>query len=222
MRERFLFERADLPPNGEISRVSGVGIILSNTRGELAVIQERKSSDVTQKEPGQHSFPLETAKQHKGKQESLTRTLLGAMGEVVDDDVLQTVMSHFHLTLQAPRIIPVTPSLTVGLSFVIFSGDPDYPLMPTATNEVENAQWTFPERLLSGGLPVRSFARQSLEIVVQESLVAQAMTTQTIPLFPVGFSMKRFYEQRERYQDIPLNGRRVRRLGKKVVFFAQQ
>lgn len=187
-------------------KTSAAGVVLSNLRGDITIIEEKASSATTQKKAGQLSIPFETAKVHEGGiQELFHDTVLGTMAEMVDDETVQRESGKFHLVTGKLHIFNVTPTLTVGRIFVLFRGDPDCQLTPTTTDETTNPQWMNPEELLSSGHPIRPFARQLLEHLIHEDTLEQVMTLPTHPLFPRGFSIERFYEQRERHPDLRIS-----------------
>src|SRR6266581_3355240 len=156
--------------NGRL-KTTGAGIILSNARNEIAIIEEKGSSRITQKRAGDLSIPLETAKRQQGEQELFRDTLLGAMAEVIDDKILQRESGHFRLITRKPYIAQMIPHLTIGLVFVRFAGDPDCQLTPTAIEETANPEWMDPEKVLFSSRSLRPFAKQLLEHVVQEGLL---------------------------------------------------
>lgn len=207
MTERLVRRKMDISPNGETPHwYLGLGVMIFNRRGEFAVVTEAQTRKESGKEKGQVTIPLESEKEGSArKPETVYRNLLGAMAEVVNDRILRDVGPSFHLVTQPLEIFPVSQNLSAGLVIVRFDGDPDYQLVPTATDEIERVQWMNEETFLYGDLPVRPSGK---ELVGSISLREASLRKPTRRLFHRGFaSIEAFYWEREMHADMSPNGR---------------
>lgn len=186
---------------------TGIAVVLFNRKGQLAVVEElRTKPELTL--PGQHSVPIETRKKLK-LGEPRRDTILGALAELVDDKVLAEVgSSAFQWPPQAPAIYrPGIEKNGVALQgelhVVRFQGDPEYPLHPTATDEVAFAGWQEPLELFNSKL-LRPAARMPLARVITNGTIELVVreNNPSIDLFGPDFSMTQFYNRRELLKDL--------------------
>lgn len=183
------------------SDTDGIAVVLINSRGEIAVVVEAKDKEKTERTRGEYSLPMETVKQHAGKRETLYRNLLGAFAEVVDDTVLATERAHFYVTSPAYTFNSCDTHLSADIVVVRYHGNPDFPLAPTANDEIESVSWMQPSIFLQMH-PVRGIARKIVATIEKNDCLKNVQDLPGQPLFPTVFSMTQFHELREQDVDI--------------------
>lgn len=174
----------------------------SNVNGEIpaspkiAVVIEKKSKPSSKRTAGQRSIPIETRKAG----ESHVDNIRGGIAEICDDDTLSQIRESLFLVNSGLGHTLLNGNV-VGLSVLVYNGPIDLDFKPTNIEEVGFGGWISVDELLEAddvrGI-AKDFVKTSRDMGLIESALRDFKTNDLITqLFPPGFSINRFYAQRE-------------------------
>lgn len=177
-----------------------------NTSDPLVwTITELQAKSETEKKAGEISIPAETKKIGEYR----VANILGALAEFCDDNAIPHLVDNLFMVDGLYRekgiIIKNNP---VDLAVLIYNGSLDIALTPESATEVRANGWINRSRIqrMEG---VRSVLSQAVELDGLEGITGKAIeayysNSGMMQIFSPGFSMKKFYVEREKLPDVPI------------------
>lgn len=205
--------------NGELQRceekpvIAGMALLIINAgTGDIWMVRERKTKELTAKLSGQWTVPFETMKQG----ESALDAVRGAMAEAFDDkdldgndirNVLTTRISHVRGNSMHEGFTTTHGGRKFELNYavVIYDGPP-INAQPFNGEEVGEGTWRSPMSLL--GADVRPFTRKVARdflgngVFIDNLCRYHAFPEDRLPVFERGFSIRETYFSREELSDM--------------------
>lgn len=166
---------------------------------QIAVIEEKLVKLSSGRYEGQLGVPLETAKVGEGPRSRIW----GALAELYDDQTLPT--GHLFFINGGFGQFLVNGNI-VKLATIVHDGSKTDIPQPTSGREVAFKDWMGTDAFLRDG-NVRGLAWQSVQTAWEQGLFRAVIAgysdpSKRHPVFPEGFSMEAFYEDRERLPDV--------------------
>ncbi len=164
---------------------------------KVAVVIEKKSKPSSKRTAGQRSIPIETRKVGEGRVDNIR----GGLAEMFDDETLDQVRTNLFL-VRSGLGFTLCSGNVVGLSALVYDGSTSTPFTPINAAEVGFGGWIPINELLQVG-DIRGIAKEFVLAARDMGLIQSALRDfrsdgLSAPLFPEGFSINRYYRQRER------------------------
>ncbi|MBI3984858.1 MAG: hypothetical protein HY344_02835 [Candidatus Levybacteria bacterium] len=164
---------------------------------KIATVVERISKASSKRIAGQRSIPIETRKVGEGRVDNIR----GGLAEMCDDETLSRVGGNLFLVRSGLGYTLCSGSV-VGLSVLVYDGPLSASFTPINSEEDSFGGWTPIDEILETG-DVRGIAKEFALAARDMGLIKGALRDfrsdgLAAPLFPSGFSINRYYEERER------------------------
>lgn len=164
---------------------------------KIATVVEKVSKPSSKRIAGQRSILNETRKVGEGRVDNIR----GGLAEMCDDETLSRIGGNLFLVRSGLGYTLCSESV-VGLSVLVYNGSLATPFTPINSEEDSFGGWTPIDEFLEAG-DVRGIAKEFVLAARDMGLIRQALRDfrsngLAAPLFPSGFSINRYYEDRER------------------------
>lgn len=193
-----------------VKRRVATGIVIVHTdSGEIWVNKDAKDRPETGRIAGQKTIPFESVKPGETQRENV----LGGLAEIFDDTILPEVSGHVVSMDKKMRVFPdpITfeddyGSFACPMTVLLYNGLATVRFKPLDTKEAEPFGWMPVDDFL-GESDVRSAARVTVTALQEKGIITKKLKAyHREPLYrrrviPEGFSMRRFYDQREKKVD---------------------
>jgi hypothetical protein len=190
--------------------IQGVGLVIVDLAGQrLLVVHERQAKPESQREDGQISPPLETAKRGPFGlgQERISHTTRGAFAEVVTDDSLPDLSdSLYQINLPKSLKVSLGPSVRASVMLFVYTGDiHSSPFEATSSFETDRPQWIDIEAFLTRP-NARPWGREIVTAMRNRGYLEPDFLVESRkkPFFKKRDSIEDFYVRRERRRDVNL------------------
>ena len=163
---------------------------------KIAIVIEKKSKPSSKRIAGQRSIPIETKKAGERRIDNIR----GGLAEICDDETLDRIRENLFV-VETGLGHTLSSGNVVGLPVLIYDGSIDIPFKPINEDEVAFGGWASVNELLQAE-DVRGIAKDFLRASRDMGLISAALRDfktdgLSAQLFPPGFSINQFFEQRE-------------------------
>jgi len=168
----------------------------NTTDPKIAIVVEKKSKPSSKKTAGQRSIPGETKKVGERRIDNIR----GGLAEICDDETLDRIRENLFV-VETGLGHTLSNGNVVGLTALVYDGSLDIPFRPINIEEVGFGGWVSVNELLQAE-GVREVAKDFLRASRDMGLISAALRDfktdgLSAQLFPPGFSINQFFEQRE-------------------------
>ncbi len=164
---------------------------------KVAMVVEKQSKASSRRIAGQRSIPIETRKVGEGRVDNIR----GGLAEMFDDETLDRVRTNLFL-IRSGLGFTLCSGNVVGVSVLVYNGSMLTPFTPINAEEDSFGGWLPMDELLEAE-DVRGIAKEAVLAARDMGLMQSALRDfrsdgLSAPLFPEGFSINRYYQERER------------------------